>query len=101
MKRKWNGSNWIRPQKREQIYRRDGYRCVYCLRDLAGVDAWDRQLDHLLPIGQGGTNDATNLVTCCSTCNYTKGAQYWCDFVSWNTNALERVWAHVSLPLDK
>lgn len=61
-----NGSKWIRPEKRLAIYHRDGFTCVYC-----GASARDvtLSLDHLKPRSQGGTNDATNLVTACLPCN--------------------------------
>ena len=28
--KKWNGSKWIRPEKRRAINLRDDYRCIYC-----------------------------------------------------------------------
>ena len=32
--------------------------------------------DHLIPISRGGTNEWTNVVTACSTCNARKGNHY-------------------------
>jgi hypothetical protein len=60
---------WIRVEKRLAIYLRDGFRCVYCMTDLHGADPRDVALDHLTPKADGGTNDATNLVTACRSCN--------------------------------
>jgi 5-methylcytosine-specific restriction endonuclease McrA len=62
--RSGRSSSWIRPNKRAQIYARDQYRCVWCLR--RGVEL---TLDHFLPRALGGGNGADNLITCCSTCN--------------------------------
>jgi 5-methylcytosine-specific restriction endonuclease McrA len=73
------GSNWIRRGKRLAIYRRDDYRCVYCQRDLATEVA---TLDHVLACELGGTNDASNLVTACTTCNSSKRDLPLADFLS-------------------
>ena len=53
--------------KRERIYRRDGWKCVYCesKRNLT--------IDHVIPKCRGGGNSWYNLVTCCSSCNSKKG----------------------------
>jgi len=51
---------------RSRIYKRDGYECVYC------GSKKHLTLDHVLPKSRGGTNEWTNLVTCCSKCNRQK-----------------------------
>ncbi len=56
------------------LFARDGYRCQYCDRsplDLRGRECLTR--DHLVPLSRGGTNEWTNVVTACSTCNTRKG----------------------------
>lgn len=52
------------------ILSRDGFVCVYC-----GIDAQRAQLhvDHITPVLDGGTNEDTNLVTACASCNLGKG----------------------------
>jgi 5-methylcytosine-specific restriction endonuclease McrA len=60
---------WIRPAARLAIYLRDGFRCIYCLSDLHGVDPRDITLDHLTPKSDGGSNDPSNLTTACRSCN--------------------------------
>lgn len=52
--------------KRERIYKRDGWKCVYCesKRNLT--------IDHVLPKSRGGKNTWSNLVTCCNSCNAKK-----------------------------
>jgi len=65
---KWYGSNWIRKEKRHALYARDGYACVYC------GSKHNLTLDHVVAAEHGGTNDASNLVTACRSCNSRKGA---------------------------
>lgn len=56
----------LRPN-RNRIYRRDGHQCVYC-----GSNK-NLTIDHVFPKSRGGTNDWTNLATCCIKCNLKKG----------------------------
>jgi hypothetical protein len=51
---------------RENIFKRDGFSCVYC-----GSDN-NLTLDHVIPKSRGGKNSWENLVTCCSKCNGKK-----------------------------
>ncbi|MGO9244047.1 MAG: HNH endonuclease [Verrucomicrobiia bacterium] len=57
------------PERRLQILKRDGGRCMYCL---VGVTEDSFVLDHLVPPVKGGTNRKNNLVTCCEPCNGRK-----------------------------
>lgn len=67
--------NWIRPEKRLAIYLRDGLACCYCG---ASVENGAKlTLDHLRCYDSGGSNKETNLVTCCSTCNSSRGKRSW------------------------
>lgn len=55
------------------LFARDHYRCQYCGRpgsELKPREALTR--DHLIPISRGGTNEWTNVVTACSSCNTRK-----------------------------
>lgn len=54
------------PLTRNNIYRRDGYSCMYCNDDK------NLTLDHVYPKSKGGSNDWENLVTCCKKCNSKK-----------------------------
>ena len=67
----WQGSKWIRRDKRLAIYLRDGMACVYCGATVE--DGTQLALDHLRPHSKGGTNHETNLVTCCGRCNSSRG----------------------------
>ena len=65
-----HGSKWIRPEKRMAIYIRDGFDCVYC-RGVVPLGT-DLTLDHITPRSLDGGNDASNLVTCCLSCNSSR-----------------------------
>lgn len=74
----WNGMNWLRQEKRLAIYIRDGFVCQHCQLDLKGsiqiaAGVLRIELDHLVPVSQGGGNESTNLVTSCSRCNLERG----------------------------
>jgi hypothetical protein len=56
--------------KRFEILKRDGYRCHYCYK--TGVPL---EVDHVIPLFKGGTNDDSNLVAACHECNHSKGIQ--------------------------
>ncbi len=55
--------------QRLRIYSRDDYACVYC------GSGSRLTLDHVLPRSRGGSNEDTNLVTACQSCNSSKGAR--------------------------
>jgi hypothetical protein len=70
-KGQYAGMNWIRQEKRLAIYLRDGLACAYCG---ASVETGAQlSLDHILPHSLGGSNKETNLVTCCTRCNSSRG----------------------------
>jgi 5-methylcytosine-specific restriction endonuclease McrA len=56
--------------KRNGIFERDGYRCVYCGEQF-GED--ELTLDHVQPRVRGGDRSEGNLVTACRACNTLKG----------------------------
>lgn len=47
------------------ILERDYGICSYCLKP-------GKEVDHIVPISKGGTNEINNLTTACRTCNATK-----------------------------
>ena len=69
----YGGMNWIRQEKRLAIYLRDGLSCAYC--GAAVENGAKLSLDHITPHSEGGSNKETNLVTCCSRCNSSRGAR--------------------------
>lgn len=62
----------ISQQRREEMFHRDGYRCVYCglpfEPDLLTVD-------HVEPRVKQGDHSSGNLVTACAECNRLKAGR--------------------------
>lgn len=55
------------------LFARDDYQCQYCARranELKPRESLTR--DHLIPMSRGGTNEWSNVVTACSSCNTRK-----------------------------
>jgi len=52
---------------RQNIFRRDGHKCVYC------GSHEDLTLDHVVPKSRGGRTSWDNLVSACRRCNARKG----------------------------
>jgi 5-methylcytosine-specific restriction endonuclease McrA len=57
---------------RMEILKRDHFTCQYC-----GVKGVKFQVDHVIPVSQGGKNKKNNLVTACIPCNLKKGTLIW------------------------
>jgi hypothetical protein len=64
----------ISPSLRFQVLERDGFTCRYCKRKSEG-DPLPLEIDHLIPVSKGGSNDIQNLVTACRDCNRGKSAK--------------------------
>jgi 5-methylcytosine-specific restriction endonuclease McrA len=64
-----NGSTSRWRKLRAFVLKRDNYTCYYCGITTANT------CDHLTPIHKGGTDELSNLVAACSTCNYSKGSK--------------------------
>ena len=64
------------PQRvREGVRLRAGNRCEYCLAHQDHV--FDiLEIDHILPISRGGSDDEGNLCLACGLCNRYKGTQF-------------------------
>ncbi len=60
--------------RRQAVYERDGFRCVYCQKGQEELEANGAFLtiDHRKPISKGGTNEFPNLQTLCNICNNLK-----------------------------
>jgi len=61
--KRYNSAYYLRV--RAEVLQRDYYTCHYC-----GMEA--NTADHLIPISKGGTDEATNMVACCTKCNSSK-----------------------------
>lgn len=70
--------------KRNEIFERDEYCCVYC-----GVrfPAEELTLDHVQPRARGGDHSEGNLVTACRACNTVKGYHRLSEFLYANPAA--------------
>lgn len=72
----------ISPTQRKAVLERDGYKCRICgisrqyLDDkVPGLGEYLRlEIDHIVPIAQGGTSDESNLQCLCWRCNAKKGS---------------------------
>jgi hypothetical protein len=54
---------------RFEVFKRDGFACQYCGKQPPQVTL---EIDHIVPVAKGGTNDEMNLVTSCTACNSGK-----------------------------
>lgn len=60
----------IPEELRRQVLERDNYVCRYC-----GQRAQTLDIDHVIPVNQGGPTILSNLVTACSSCNRKKAGR--------------------------
>ena len=60
------------PEKRRQLFDRDGWSCHYCGERVTDKNA---TLDHYVPVCQGGPSDPDNLFTSCLLCNSVKSGK--------------------------
>ncbi|WP_433916906.1 HNH endonuclease [Streptomyces sp. NBC_01744] len=56
---------------RFEVFRRDAFRCRYCGMTAALAPM---TVDHVKPVVLGGTDELSNLVTCCEPCNSGKSS---------------------------
>ena len=54
---------------RHEVFKKDNYRCKECGRTSKEVVI---EVDHILPVSQGGTDELDNLQTLCLPCNRAK-----------------------------
>lgn len=71
VKRNKNPRKPISGRVRQNVFMRDNYTCQICganrYRDKVKIE-----IDHILPVSKGGTNDPNNLQTLCQRCNREK-----------------------------
>lgn len=80
--KKWNGSKWIRPERRLALYIRDEFTCCYCGRNLKNAAPEEVTLDHLVPRHFDGGNENENLITACRSCNSSRQDRPWIDYAT-------------------
>lgn len=54
---------------RFEVLKRDAFKCQYCGRSAPDVIL---EIDHIVPVSEGGKNDLLNLITSCRDCNRGK-----------------------------
>ena len=64
----------ISKRLRAKIHRAAGNRCGYCLSPQELV-LHELEIDHIIPIGSGGSDGEENLWLACRACNMWKGVQ--------------------------
>lgn len=57
------------------VLKRDNYRCTRCGASPASNHTVELEVDHIVPVARGGTNDLGNLQTLCRPCNQGKKAR--------------------------
>ena len=62
----------ISKRVRFEVFKRDEFTCVYCGSKPPNVLL---HVDHVIPCAADGSNDISNLVTACESCNQGKGAR--------------------------
>ncbi|MDX2257246.1 MAG: HNH endonuclease [Pseudanabaenaceae cyanobacterium bins.39] len=60
----------IPPEVRKYVFERNNYQCQSCHK--IDPTAKKLQVDHIIPLAQGGTHDLSNLQTLCAECNRRK-----------------------------
>lgn len=69
------GRERIPNRVRHAVFQKDGYRCRECNR--SKEDGAILEIDHIVPVAKGGTNDISNLQTLCKECNRGKYTDVW------------------------
>lgn len=72
----------VSPAQKDAVLRRDGYKCQICGisrqyldEKVLGLGDYLRlEVDHIIPIAQGGKSDESNLQCLCWRCNAAKGS---------------------------
>jgi hypothetical protein len=59
----------VRPKTRFDVFKRDSFTCRYCGRTSPDVVL---EVDHIVPVCEGGSDDEINLATSCWECNRGK-----------------------------
>jgi CO dehydrogenase/acetyl-CoA synthase alpha subunit len=59
---------------RHEVLKRDNYKCVECG---ATKENQPLEIDHIIPVSQGGFDEINNLQTLCFLCNRAKGNRAW------------------------
>jgi endogenous inhibitor of DNA gyrase (YacG/DUF329 family) len=81
-----------------QIFKRDGWKCQGCgcdtPRSLRGTQHDDApELDHIVPVCDGGSHTDDNLQCLCRTCNALKSSMSMSSFLRWSCSSeVRHIW---------
>lgn len=78
----------ISKKRRFEIFKRDGFCCQYCGAKPPKVPL---EVDHIIPIFEGGNNHNENLTTACFDCNRGKGKTELGVVIPTNLEKIERL----------
>lgn len=67
----------------------DTKECPYCL--LPNSDDVVFEIDHIIPVSRGGTNDMSNIQVCCQWCNGIKKNKPEAEFKAWLAGTVQRL----------
>ena len=59
----------IPTEVRKYVFKRDSFQCQSCGKTDLETNL---NIDHIIPLARGGSNDISNLQTLCQTCNQKK-----------------------------
>ena len=62
----------VPPLNNHELFRRDGYMCMYCGQELPEIHL---TRDHVIPLSRGGRDRWSNVVAACRSCNTRKGCR--------------------------
>jgi 5-methylcytosine-specific restriction endonuclease McrA len=62
----------VPPLSNHELFRRDGYLCLYCGNSFA---EYQLTRDHVVPLSRGGDDRWSNVVSACRSCNTRKGGR--------------------------
>ncbi len=62
----------VPPLSNHELFRRDGYLCLYCGNHFA---EYQLTRDHVVPLSRGGVDRWSNVVSACRGCNTRKGGR--------------------------
>jgi len=66
-------NNGVSKKDRDLVFKRDNFTCKYCSKSSPEVEL---EIDHIIPVVKGGSNDLGNLQTLCKDCNERKGDKF-------------------------
>ena len=96
---------YVRPALRWAIYFRDSLCCTYCgvsIHTLLDERSGNfLTLDHILPKSEDGDHDASNLVTCCYSCNTSRGPKIISEFARQLGVPRQTLWARIRWRVGK